>query len=222
MLVLPRGYLRALKQYCVKRGMLLILDEAQTGLGRCGTMFAFEEDNILPDILVLSKTLGAGFPLSAVVTSNQISSVCESKNYFFCTTHVGDPLAATVGSAVIKTIIEGDLVARAKALGERLMLGLRHLQRCYSCIGDVRGKGMLAAIEIVSDRQTKSSAPELARSLSKKMYELSLSTNLTCSDRIFRIAPPLTITDEQLEKGLHLMTVAFKETSGTLLVNSTM
>src|ERR1700732_3690945 len=89
---LPEGYLAALKQTCIERGMLLILDEAQTGIGRTGWMFAFERDGVTPDILTLSKTLGAGLPLSAVVTSAAIEEKAHERGYLFYTTHVSDPL----------------------------------------------------------------------------------------------------------------------------------
>ncbi len=92
----PPGYLRRLKEMCDERGMLLIADEAQTGIGRTGTMYAFEPDGIVPDLLTLSKTLGAGLPVAAVVTSEEIESVCHDRGFLFFTTHVSDPLAAAV------------------------------------------------------------------------------------------------------------------------------
>jgi 2,2-dialkylglycine decarboxylase (pyruvate) len=98
---LPVGYLRALQGKCVERGMLLILDEAQTGLGRTGAMFAFERDGIVPDILTLSKTLGAGLPLAAVLTTPEIEQRCHDRGYLFFTTHVSDPLPAAVGCTVL-------------------------------------------------------------------------------------------------------------------------
>src|SRR5689334_7498431 len=93
---LPVGYLGKLKDKCDERGMLLILDEAQTGVGRTGLMFAFERDGVVPDILTLSKTLGAGLPLAAVVTSAEIEEVGHERGYLFFTTHVADPLPAAV------------------------------------------------------------------------------------------------------------------------------
>ncbi|MBV9753635.1 MAG: aspartate aminotransferase family protein, partial [Hyphomicrobiales bacterium] len=101
---LPQGYLAALKQKCAERGMLLILDEAQTALGRTGTMFAFERDGVTPDILVLSKTLGAGLPLSAVMTSEAIGEECARRGFLFYTTHVNDPLPAAVGLKVLEIV----------------------------------------------------------------------------------------------------------------------
>ncbi|MET1039045.1 MAG: aspartate aminotransferase family protein, partial [Aeromicrobium sp.] len=116
----PVGYLRRLKEMCVERGMLLIVDEAQTGLGRTGTMYAFERDGIVPDLLTLSKTLGAGLPVAAVVTSDEIEAVCHDRGFLFFTTHVSDPLAATVASTVLRVIERDDLVQRAAKLGDQL------------------------------------------------------------------------------------------------------
>ena len=125
---LPQGYLAALKKKCAERGMLLILDEAQPALGRTGTMFAFERDGVTPDILVLSKTLGAGLPLSAVMTSEKIGDECATRGFLFYTTHVNDPLPAAVGLKVLEIVERDGLAARAASLGARLKKGLLELQ----------------------------------------------------------------------------------------------
>src|SRR6201993_5160637 len=109
---LPEGYLAALRQKCAERGMLLILDEAQTGMGRTGTMFAFERDGVTPDLLVLSKTLGAGLPLSAVLVSETLSKICDERGFLFYTTHVNDPLPAAVGRRVVEIVERDRLPAR--------------------------------------------------------------------------------------------------------------
>src|SRR6202022_2176795 len=101
---LPEGYLAALKKKCIERGMLLILDEAQTGMGRTGTMFAFERNGVVPDILVLSKTLGAGLPLAAVMTTDKISQTADNRGFLFYTAHVNDPLPAMVGLKVVEIV----------------------------------------------------------------------------------------------------------------------
>ena len=105
--VLPPGYLKALKKHCEKRGMLLIVDEAQTGIGRCGDIMAIDHEQVVPDILTLSKTLGNGLPLSAVVTSTEIERICAERDYCFYTTHVNDPLPAAVGDKVLE-IVSGE------------------------------------------------------------------------------------------------------------------
>ena len=112
--------------------MLLILDEAQTGMGRTGTMFAFERDGVVPDILVLSKTLGAGLPLAAVMTTDQISQTADDRGFLFYTTHVNDPLPAMVGLKVIEIVRRDGLAARAAELGDRLKRGLLSRPGCRS------------------------------------------------------------------------------------------
>src|ERR1700712_1379360 len=124
----PPGYLAALQRKCRERGMLLILDEAQTGLCRTGDWYAFQRDGIVPDILTLSKTLGAGLPLAAVITSAEIEQTAADRGFLFFTTHVSDPLVAAVGNTVLDVLVRDRLDLRAPALGHRLRLGLLDLQ----------------------------------------------------------------------------------------------
>ena len=212
-LELPLGYLAALKQKCVERGMLLILDEAQTGVGRTGTMFAFQRDGVTPDILTLSKTIGAGLPLAAVMTTAEIEDAAHEKGFLFYTTHVSDPLPAAVGLAVLDVVEEEGLVARARDLGDQLFAGLTQLQQRYECIGDVRGRGLLLGVEIVSDRESKAADHDLGAAIAAKAFELGLSMNivkLRGMGGVFRIAPPLTISDDELALGLQLMSQAIE------------
>src|SRR5690606_37165565 len=144
---LPPGYLAALQAHCRARGMLLILDEAQTGIGRTGSLFAFQRDGVVPDILTLSKTLGAGLPLSAVMTGEAIAAAAEERDFLFYTTHVNDPLPAAVGLKVLEIVQRDGLAGRAAAAGARLAAGLRGLQQRHACVGDVRGRGLLLGLE---------------------------------------------------------------------------
>lgn len=210
---LPLGYLAALKKKCEERGMLLILDEAQTGVGRTGTMFAFERDGVVPDILTLSKTLGAGLPLSAVITSEAIEENCHARGFLFYTTHVSDPLPAAVGLKVLDIVARDGLVERARVAGKRLEDGLRALQREFDCIGDVRGRGLLLGVEIVMDRTGKEAAPELGWAISRECMRLGLSMNivqLPAMGGVFRIAPPLTVSDAEIDLGLGLLKQAIE------------
>ncbi len=116
-LELPPGYLAALRARCHERGMLLILDEAQTGVGRTGTRFACERDGVVPDILTLSKTLGAGLPLAAVLTTSAVEEAAHEAGFLFYTTHVSDPLPAAVGLKVIEVVLRERLAERAAAAG---------------------------------------------------------------------------------------------------------
>jgi 4-aminobutyrate aminotransferase-like enzyme len=217
----PPGWLKAVKQLCERRGMLMICDEAQTGIGRAGDMFAFQHDgdDVVPDILTLSKTLGNGIPLSAVVTSNRIATITKENGFLFYTTHVNDPLPAAVGDKVLEIVVRDGLVERSRLLGTKLQAGLRRLQSRYGCVGDVRGRGLMAGLEIVRDRVTKAPAPEVGAALGKRMVELGLWAQLsTRSDwnGVFRLAPPLTTTDKELEEGLQILDKALASTEGAL------
>ncbi len=119
-LELPLGYLAALKRKCEERGMLLILDEAQTGVGRTGHMFAYQRDGVTPDIMTLSKTLGAGLPLAAVMTTQDIEQKAYEKGFLFYTTHVSDPLPAAIGVTVLDVVEREGLVEQSVARGDRL------------------------------------------------------------------------------------------------------
>jgi len=186
----------------------LILDEAQTGLGRTGDMFAFERDGVVPDILTLSKTLGAGLPLSAVLTSAAIEAECHEKGFLFYTTHVSDPLPAAVGLQVLEVIVRDRLVERAALLGEHLAQGLKAIQARHECVGDIRGRGLLRGMEIVLDRDKKTPAPELGSRITERCLRMGLSMNIANLPRlasVFRVAPPLTITKQELETGLAIL-----------------
>lgn len=207
-LELPPGYLAALKAKCEERGMLLILDEAQTGLGRTGDMFAYQRDGITPDILTLSKTIGAGLPLAAVLTTAAIEAVAHEKGFLFYTTHVSDPLPAAVGLTVLDIVEDEGLVARARHMGARLFQGLEGLRQRFECVGDVRGRGMMAGVEIVTDRQSRQPDHDLGARISAEALKRGLSMNivkLPGMGGVFRIAPPLTITEAELDGGLGIL-----------------
>jgi 2,2-dialkylglycine decarboxylase (pyruvate) len=211
---LPPGYLGALKSKCVERDMLLILDEAQTGVGRTGLMFACQRDGVVPDVMTLSKTLGAGLPLAAVLTTAEIEERCHDRGFLFYTTHVSDPLPAAVGLKVLEVVERDGLVDRARVAGARLEEGLRALQRDFECIGDVRGRGLLLGLELVKDRTTRDAAPELGAAITRECMRLGLSVNivqLPGMGGVFRIAPPLTVSDAEIDLGLDLLRQAITQ-----------
>ncbi|UWU69737.1 aspartate aminotransferase family protein [Bradyrhizobium sp. NC92] len=217
-LELPLGYLAALKQKCQQRGMLLILDEAQTGIGRTGHMFAFERDGVVPDILTLSKTLGAGLPLAAVMTPKAIEQTAFERGFLFYTTHVSDPLPAAIGVTVLDVVARDGLVAQATARGNRLRDGLLSLQQKFECIGDVRGRGLLLGLEIVVDRQSKTPGFELGARIMEETMRRGLSMNivkLPSMGGVFRIAPPLTVSEAEIDRGLEIMSEAIQAAATT-------
>ena len=214
---LPPGYLARLKQKCTERGMLLVVDEAQTGLGRVGATFAFEQQDAVPDILTLSKTLGAGLPLAATVTSAAIEADCHDKGFLYYTSHVSDPLPAEVGLAVLDVLARERLAERAAELGAHLRSGLEALQQRFECIGDIRGRGLLLGVEIVAERTRKAPAPELGGRISRRCLELGLSMNIVQLPGlagVFRIAPPLTVSRDELDQGLAILEEALADCAG--------
>ncbi|MFE0021089.1 aspartate aminotransferase family protein [Amycolatopsis sp. NPDC059021] len=204
----PPGYFAALREKCRERGMLLILDEAQTGLCRTGTWYAFERDGVVPDILTLSKTLGAGLPLAAVLTSAEIEQTAHERGFLFLTTHVADPLVAAVGNTVLDVLTAERLDERAARLGVLLRQGLDAIAERHPVVGDVRGRGLLAGLELVTDRETKRGSDELGAAVTRRCLELGLHMNivqLPGMGGVFRIAPPLTVTEEELALGLSIL-----------------
>ncbi|GIJ44100.1 aspartate aminotransferase family protein [Virgisporangium aliadipatigenens] len=213
---LPPGYLAALRDKVHARGGLLILDEAQTGLCRTGDWYAFQRDGVVPDILTLSKTLGAGLPLAAVVTSPEIEEKAHERGYLFFTTHVSDPLVCAVGNTVLDVLHEEKLDRRADELGTHLRDGLRSLGERHAVIGDVRGRGLLVGLELVRDRASREPANELGTAVTKRCLELGLHMNvvqLPAMGGVFRIAPALTSTREEIDLGLSILDQAIAETA---------
>ncbi len=205
---LPRGYLAALKAHCERRGMLLILDEAQTSLGRTGEMFAFERDDVVPDILLLSKTLGAGMAMASVSTTEEIARAGAAKGFMFATTHTNDPLPAAVALKVLEVIARDRIVDRSKLLGARLLQGLQTLMQKHPCIGDVRGRGLLLGMEFLP--QGGKSSVEIASRVTSTALELGVSANITgaYSAGVMRVAPPLTSTEEEIDFGITVLDAA--------------
>ena len=215
----PAGYFAALQEKCRERGMLLILDEAQTGLCRTGNWYAFERDGIVPDILTLSKTLGAGLPLAAVLTSAEIEQEAHERGFLFFTTHVADPLPAAVGNTVLDVLQRDHLDERALQLGSLLRHGLERIAHRHEVVGDIRGRGLLAGLELVVDRETKRSSDELGARVTARCLELGLHMNivqLPGMGGVFRIAPPLTASEEEISLGLSILDEAIGDAVKTL------
>lgn len=211
---LPEGYLGALRDRVHERGGLLILDEAQTGLCRTGQWYAFQRDDVTPDILTLSKTLGAGLPLAAVVTSAEIEQTAHDRGFLFFTTHVSDPLVAAVGNTVLDVLESEHLDRQADELGSYLRKGLLELAERHPVIGDVRGRGLLVGLELVRDRVTREPADALGAAVTRRCLELGLHMNvvqLPAMGGVFRIAPALTSTRAELDLGLEILDQAITD-----------
>lgn len=217
-LVPPPGYLAALKEKCRERGMLLIFDEAQTGFGRTGHWYGFQHDGVVPDILTLSKTLGAGLPLAALVTTEEIEQKAKENGFIFYTSHVNDPLVAAVGCTVMNVIERENLIEQAREKGEYLARALKGLVEKHEVVGDARGRGLLQGLEIVKDKQSKERSESIGDLITQECFKLGLHMNIVClpgMGGVFRIAPPLTVSYEELDEGIAILDTAitFVETN---------
>jgi 2,2-dialkylglycine decarboxylase (pyruvate) len=204
----PPGYLRWLAEQTRARGGLLIMDEAQTGFGRLGTMFGFEQDGIVPDIVTVSKTLGGGLPLAATIISPELEERIVERGFLHVTSHVSDPLPAAVGLAVLDVIIEERLPERAAAMGARFKAGLLELAARYPVIGEVRGRGLLIGVEFVTDRATRQPAEEFGALATDECLARGLSMNIVRhvgANSVWRIAPPLTVSEDEIDLALSII-----------------
>ncbi|MCP4387966.1 MAG: aspartate aminotransferase family protein [Gammaproteobacteria bacterium] len=211
-IVPPPGYFTRLREICDQREILLIFDEAQTGLGRTGDLFGFSQAGALPDILTLSKTLGGGLPLSAVITSSDIADAAKDKGFSHYTSHASDPLMASVGLAVVKVIIEENLAQAARIKGDYLWKQLVELQDRHETIGDIRGRGLLLGVEVVADRNTREPGHDLIKRLSDRCFQLGLNINRVGGNHsVWRLAPPLTISEAEIDRTITIMDQALGE-----------
>ncbi len=212
-IVPPDGYFRRLRELCDARGMLLVLDEAQTGFGRLGTMFGFEHEGIVPDLVAVSKTLGGGIPLAATITNSLVEEDCVGKGFLHVTSHVSDPLPAAAGLAVLEAIEEQRLVERAREQGEYLLERLRELQAAHEQIGDVRGRGLLVGLELVEDRESRRPADALGAAVTAECLRRGLSMNIVRAGsgaNCFRMAPPLTISEDEIDLAVEILDSSLK------------
>lgn len=218
-LVPPSGYLAALKKKCRERDMLLIFDEAQTSFGRTGQWYGFQHDGVTPDILTLSKTLGAGLPLAALVTTAEIEQKAYDKGFVFYTSHVNDPLVAAVGCTVMDVIAKENLIVAAREKGDYLAAALKRLVEKHEVVGDARGRGLLQGIEIVKDKTSKERSEAIGDRITARCLELGLHMNIVClpgMGGVFRIAPPLTVSYEELDEGISMLDQAITDVEHTL------
>jgi 2,2-dialkylglycine decarboxylase (pyruvate) len=213
-IVPPEGYFDALRNEARKRNMLLIFDEAQTAFGRLGHWFAASHLGVTPDIMTVSKTLGGGIPLAGVITDDDIEATCHRRGFAFYTSHVSDPLPATVGLAVLDTIEQEGLLARSREMGGYLAARLEELQARHEEIGDVRGMGLLPGIELVKDRETREPNHQLGALTTERCLQLGLSMNIRRRPErgsVWRIAPPLTVTRDDIDLAMTIFDQALTE-----------
>lgn len=192
------GYLSGLRKICDERGWLLMLDEIQTGMGRTGTWFACQHENVLPDVMTLAKGLGNGMPIGACLARGAAAEVFQAGNHG--STFGGNPLACRVGLAVVDTIEKTNLPARAGQVGKRLLDGLRTALAGVAGVKDVRGKGLMLGIEL--DRP--------CRELLQRALDRGLLINVTV-DTVVRLLPPLILSDDDADHLVRELAAVIRE-----------
>ena len=192
----PTGYLKAVRQLCDDHNLLLILDEIQVGMGRTGTLFAYQQEGIEPDLMTLAKALAGGAPIGAMVAREPYAACLAPGSHG--STFGGNPLVTAAGIATLKTLLQGDILAHCQAMGNYLRQGLERLQQKYSLISEVRGRGLMLGLELTGN----------GSSIVTAALERGLLINCTMA-KTLRFVPPLIVTQEEIERMLGILTEIF-------------
>ncbi len=204
------GYFTRIREICDKYGVLLILDEVMCGMGRTGTLFASEQENITPDIITIAKGLGAGYqPIGAMLCTGKIYDAFQEGSGFFQHSHtyMGHPLAAAAAGAVVNAILDRGLLARVNEMGKKLTTALVSRFGQHPNIGDIRGRGLFIGLEFVADRETKKPF-DASLGVNKKLKQAAFEAGLICypmggtidginGDHVL-LAPPFIMEDEHV------------------------
>lgn len=196
--VADRDYLRSLREFCTQKDILLIFDEIQTGIGRTGTFFAYEQLGVKPDIMTLAKGLAGGVPIGACLATESVASSFTAGAH--ASTFGGNPLACAAALAVCRVLLEGRVLDHAKRMGEYLANGLTDCKNRYRIVTDIRGLGLLQGMELDADAKAVV-ADALARGV------LINAAN----ERVLRFVPPLIISQQEIDKLLELLSTLLNQ-----------
>jgi 4-aminobutyrate aminotransferase len=205
-IVPPPGFHKRLHEIAAKYNILYVADEVQSGMGRTGRMFAMEHFGVAPDITAIAKGIASGLPLGAMVAKSDIM-VWEAGSH--ASTFGGNPVSCAAALATI-ALLEDGLVRNAEERGAELMAGLRELQKFIECIGDVRGKGLMVAAELVKDRTSKAPAADWRNRLIQTAFEKGLLL-LGCGESAVRFCPALTVSREEIDTCLSIFKDCLQE-----------
>ncbi|MFE9846314.1 diaminobutyrate--2-oxoglutarate transaminase family protein [Streptomyces goshikiensis] len=190
----PDGWLRRMREITAARGIPLIADEVQTGVGRTGAFWGVDHAGVVPDVMVLSKAIGGSLPLAVIVYRAELDVWAPGAH---AGTFRGNQLAMAAGTATLAYVRENGLAQRAAALGDRMLAALRGLIPAHPCVGDVRGRGLMLGVELI-DPDTGAAAPGLASAVRRECLDRGLIVELGGRhSSVVRLLPPLTVTDEQ-------------------------
>lgn len=208
-IVPPKGYYEAVRKACDERGMLLIFDESQTGLGKTGKLFGFQhEEGVSPDIITISKHFGGGLPISAVCTTSDIAQKAVDAGYFATRSHATDPLLCAAGEESLNIVVEEDMPGKAARIERRIKNAFRKMAKEFDLVGDIRGRGVLLGIEFVTDREKKTPANKEVAA----MFEFCLSNGLIFQTRgvrdlknVIRLVPPMTSSNAEVDRAMSIL-----------------
>ncbi|MBN2284392.1 MAG: acetylornithine transaminase [Deltaproteobacteria bacterium] len=186
------GYLGDLRKFCDEHELLLILDEVQTGMGRTGSLFAYEQSGIEPDIMTLAKALGNGFPLGAMLARENVASCFEPGNH--ATTFGGNPLAMAAGIAVMETLLDENIPAQCREMGDYFRGELEKLKNRRSVIRDVRGRGLMVGVELAVE----------GGGMVRACLERGVLINCTCGN-VLRLVPPLIVSGDDIDRVVNVL-----------------
>jgi 4-aminobutyrate aminotransferase len=203
-IVPPPAFLQSLRELTKKHGMLLVVDEVQSGMGRTGRMFASEHFGLQGDIVNIAKGIASGLPLGVTCARADVMSWPPGAH---ASTFGGNPVSCAAANATIK-LLKDRLIANAASVGEHLMNGIRELQGKHEIIGDVRGKGLMIGIELVRNRKTKERAVDERNALVQAMFKRGVLV-LGAGKNAVRLAPPLVLTKTQADDVLAVLAEAF-------------
>ncbi|TAJ79781.1 aminotransferase class III-fold pyridoxal phosphate-dependent enzyme, partial [bacterium] len=191
--VIPdKGYLQGLRELCDRRGILLIFDEVQVGMGRTGKLFAYEHYGVEPDIMTLAKALGGGLPLGAMLAREEVARSFVPGTH--ASTFGGNPLVCSVALVVVETLLQGGVLKNCVKMGKILFNGLQALKERFSLIREVRGKGLIIGVELEQD----------GSKIVQDCLQQGLLINCT-ANKVLRFIPPLTVGKKDIEMGLAIL-----------------
>jgi acetylornithine/succinyldiaminopimelate/putrescine aminotransferase len=192
------GYLKALREICDEKGLLLIFDEVQVGMGRTGKLFAYEHEGVEPDMLTLAKSLAGGVPIGALLIKKGIADSFRPGDH--ASTFGGNPLATAAGVAALTTILEEGMLENCRKVGEYFLSHLEKIKGKFSFVKDVRGKGLILGMELKID----------GSSIVKEMMQKGILINCTMGN-VLRFLPPLIVTQEEVDQVIDTLEEVFEE-----------